>query len=230
MEGNPKAKWTQLVEDFVEAFQQQSSLDLLEATVALRGLAIDTGDGTHHGAVTGEHRLHGIRHFAHGGARPGGIHAELQQVLVASRTGGEATPDAAELDCLHRLLDQRVDGIVFWPSDETVPNHYLEEVWKRGVPLVAVDRQLPHTRADFSGTDDVAGGRIAAEHLLELGHRRLAILCGEPWVSTYADRRQGFVEAANVNPVTEMVQMIEINRAYENNQKMIQNLKIELVQ
>lgn len=34
--------------------------------------------------------------------------------------------------------------------------------------------------------------------------------------------RQGFVEGANVNPVTEMVQMIEINRAYENNSKMIQ--------
>lgn len=34
--------------------------------------------------------------------------------------------------------------------------------------------------------------------------------------------RQGFVEASNVNPVTEMVQMIEVNRAYENNSKMIQ--------
>jgi flagellar basal-body rod protein FlgG len=34
--------------------------------------------------------------------------------------------------------------------------------------------------------------------------------------------RQGFVEGSNVNPVTEMVQMIEINRAYENNSKMIQ--------
>jgi flagellar basal-body rod protein FlgG len=33
---------------------------------------------------------------------------------------------------------------------------------------------------------------------------------------------QGFLEAANVNPVTEMVQMIEINRAYEANQKVIQ--------
>ena len=116
-------------------------------------------------------------------------------VMHFSSTGGEAAPDAAELGCLHRLLDQRVDGIVFWPSDETVPNHYLEEVWKRGVPLVAVDRPLPHTRADFSGTDDVAGGRLAAEHLLGLGHRRLAVLCGEPWVSTYADRRRGFVEA-----------------------------------
>jgi|LakMenEpi03Aug12_release.lakeMendotaPanAssembly.Ray.scaffolds.fasta_scaffold212825_2 LacI family transcriptional regulator len=123
-------------------------------------------------------------------------------VMHFSHTGGEAAPDAAELGCLHRLLDQRVDGIVFWPSDETVSNHYLEEVWKRGVPLVAVDRPLPHTRADFSGTDDVGGGRIAAEHLLGLGHRRLAVLCGEPWVSTYADRRQGFVEAIAAHNAT----------------------------
>lgn len=34
---------------------------------------------------------------------------------------------------------------------------------------------------------------------------------------------QGFVEAGNVNPVTEMVQMIEVNRAYEANQKSIQS-------
>jgi flagellar basal-body rod protein FlgF len=34
---------------------------------------------------------------------------------------------------------------------------------------------------------------------------------------------QGFTEAANVNPVTEMVQMIEVNRAYEANQKSIQS-------
>jgi len=34
---------------------------------------------------------------------------------------------------------------------------------------------------------------------------------------------QGFIEAANVDPVTEMVQMIEVNRAYEANQKVIQS-------
>ena len=33
---------------------------------------------------------------------------------------------------------------------------------------------------------------------------------------------QGFIETANVNPVTEMVRMIEVNRAYEANQKTIQ--------
>jgi len=34
---------------------------------------------------------------------------------------------------------------------------------------------------------------------------------------------QGFVEASNVNPVIEMVQMIEVNRAYEANQRVIQS-------
>ena len=34
---------------------------------------------------------------------------------------------------------------------------------------------------------------------------------------------QGYVEASNVNPVLEMVQMIEVNRAYEANQKTIQS-------
>jgi flagellar basal-body rod protein FlgG len=34
---------------------------------------------------------------------------------------------------------------------------------------------------------------------------------------------QGFLEAANVDPVTEMVQMIEVNRSYEANQKVIQS-------
>ena len=34
--------------------------------------------------------------------------------------------------------------------------------------------------------------------------------------------RQGFLESANVNPVTEMVKMIEVNRSYEANSKLIQ--------
>ena len=39
---------------------------------------------------------------------------------------------------------------------------------------------------------------------------------------------QGFVEASNVNPIIEMVQMIEVNRAYEANQKVIQSQEAAL--
>jgi len=48
---------------------------------------------------------------------------------------------------------------------------------------------------------------------------------GEARRMSFEDRpgvQQGFLEGANVNPVTEMVQMIEVNRAYEANQKVIQ--------
>lgn len=129
-----------------------------------------------------------------------GIHNELAShgslpLLHFRGVNTGTAPDPMELSHIHRLLDQRVDGIIFWPSDETVPDGYLHEVWERGIPLVAVDRRLDKTRADFSGTDDEAGGRMAAEHLLALGHRRLAHVGGEPWVSTYADRRKGFERA-----------------------------------
>lgn len=49
---------------------------------------------------------------------------------------------------------------------------------------------------------------------------------GPPQILNGADRpkvREGFLEASNVNPVTAMVDMIEVNRAYEANQKVIQS-------
>jgi flagellar basal-body rod protein FlgG len=49
---------------------------------------------------------------------------------------------------------------------------------------------------------------------------------GDPWIIERGNRPrvvQGFTEASNVDPVVEMVQMIEVNRAYEANQKAIQN-------
>ena len=126
-----------------------------------------------------------------------GIHDALVEqgylpLLHFHSLGPNAELDTAELDYIHRLLDYRVEGLIFWPSDETVPDVYLNEVLERNVPLVAIDRHLPETRADFSGTDDVAAGRLAAEHLIALGHRRLAHIGGEPNVSTYRDRRAGF--------------------------------------
>lgn len=134
------------------------------------------------------------------GAVVRGIHDELvangSLPLLHFHGGGPvAEPDTDELAYIHRLLDQRVDGIILWPSDESVPDLYLREVWERGIPLVCVDRQLSFTHADFVGTDDEIGGRLAAEHLLGLGHRRLVHLGGQRIVGTYEGRREGFERA-----------------------------------
>lgn len=144
------------------------------------GVMVDPWNSFHSGVLSGIHRALAahdyvpILHYPH----------QSPAFELGAR-------DDSELKYLHRLLDQRVDGIIFWPSDDTVPDIYLNEVWNRGVPLVAVDRQMPATHADFSGTDDAAGATLAAEHLLDLGHRRLAFIGAEN-ISTYADRRLAF--------------------------------------
>ena len=152
------------------------------------GVMVDPWNSFHSGVLGGIHRTLSARdylpilHYPH--------YFPSQELGTIDRT---------ELEHLHRLLDQRVDGIIFWPSDETIPDLYLREVWERGVPLVAVDRHMPATHADFSGTDDAAGATLVAEHLLGLGHRRLAFI-GAAKISTYADRRQAFTKRVAACP------------------------------
>ncbi len=62
------------------------------------------------------------------------------------------------------------------------------------VPCVLVDRALPDTGRPFVGLDDVAAGRLATEHLLGLGRRRIAHITGEGF-STAGDRLTGYREA-----------------------------------
>jgi len=131
-----------------------------------------------------------------------GVHDRLAEAGVAPIV--QCCPEGREnhdvtRDLLHRLVELHVDGVIFWPMPvnseaDLLPDIYFHEVWERGLPLVALDRAMPRTHADFSGTDDTGGGRLAAEHLLGLGHRRI-VHFGGPGIGTYADRRAGFEQA-----------------------------------
>jgi LacI family transcriptional regulator len=129
-----------------------------------------------------------------------GIHDRLAEadyaMVLAWNKENIAPPDSAEeLKLVHRLVDRRVDGVILRPTHDSVSDMYFSELWKRHIPLAAVDRAIPSVRCDFAGTDDVAVGRLAAEHLLGLGHRCLGHLAGPAMVSTAKDRRAGFEQA-----------------------------------
>jgi LacI family transcriptional regulator, galactose operon repressor len=98
---------------------------------------------------------------------------------------------AAQRRRTEMVLARRVDGMIF--GDAYVDGGFLDEVAGRGVPFVLVSRRAG---AYPSVTcDDVLGGRLAAEHLLSLGHRDLAVIAGEPYASTGIDRTAGFLAA-----------------------------------
>jgi LacI family transcriptional regulator len=99
----------------------------------------------------------------------------------------------------------RVDGLLVVSLPRTAAQ--LERLRAAGVPVVLVDRQgegAPGVDRQGEGapsvyTDDVAGGRLATEHLLELGHERIAFLGdteGGPFGFTSSEARRRGYEAA----------------------------------
>jgi DNA-binding LacI/PurR family transcriptional regulator len=67
-----------------------------------------------------------------------------------------------------------VDGFVLFCVDAGI--HLIDIARRRGLPFVAFEHGLDDPDVAVIGVDNIAGGELAARHLLELGHRRLAIV------------------------------------------------------
>ncbi len=89
------------------------------------------------------------------------------------------------------MLSRRVDGLIL--GDARLDSSLLDELAERDVPFVLVSRRAgDHVAVTI---DDHLGGRLAATHLADLGHRRIGILAVLRYASTACDRRDGAVAA-----------------------------------
>ena len=73
---------------------------------------------------------------------------------------------------LQRLAERRLDGLIITPHD--VHDPLLAVIEERGTPVVVLAREVPDRRRSAVRSDDLLGGELAARHLLDQGHRRLA--------------------------------------------------------
>ncbi|MCL1900008.1 MAG: substrate-binding domain-containing protein [Promicromonosporaceae bacterium] len=93
------------------------------------------------------------------------------------------------------LFEQHgLQAVAVVPATDDVS--HLTALAERGLQVVLLDRASPDPRVSSVAVDDVFGGRLAAEHLLGLGHTRLAMLNGPQSVRQCADRFAGAVAAA----------------------------------
>jgi LacI family transcriptional regulator len=94
---------------------------------------------------------------------------------------------------LARLQQQRVQGILITPVDAQA--RALDEIARRGTPVVVVDRTRRESDLCSVSVDDTRGGRLAAEHLVDLGHQRIAFVGGPLTIGQVHDRIEGAREA-----------------------------------
>jgi len=115
---------------------------------------------------------------------------ELGVGVVIVHNGEDVSREEQNLDL---LVQQRVHGIMITPVDERNPR--LEQLVERGVPLVYVDRISGDRPCCWLATDDLKGGRLAGEHLIEAGHRRIAFAGDSEISRQVAERLQGLRDA-----------------------------------
>lgn len=95
---------------------------------------------------------------------------------------------------IEMLVGSRVEGLVVASDQPERSPELFQELEESTIPFVLIDRFFPGFDFPAVLVDDVAVGRLATEHLLELGHRRVACIQG-PDISAASLRYQGYVEA-----------------------------------
>lgn len=128
-----------------------------------------------------------------------GIRQAGYSMLFYISTGDD--PEA-ERPCFQELIMKRVAGVIVAPSSLDAAPEPFQEVLSAGIKMVIVDRMVKGVATPQVIVDQYRSGRLAAEHLLSLGHRRIAYL-GMPETSYVGCRRaQGIrdaIEAAGVS-------------------------------
>lgn len=107
---------------------------------------------------------------------------------------GNSDEDAEHEEALVRELSQRTDGLIMAPLSENdqIPNLLGEH----GIPLVFVDRETS-TGPDVDRVlvDNAAGIRQAVDHLVDLGHTRIATISGRLDSTPGRMRHEAFLAA-----------------------------------
>ncbi len=116
--------------------------------------------------------------------------------------------DTARMEiCVRRMLQRKVEGVAIMTSE--MSNSFIDEFSRRKVPLVFLDVGVPKDRVSNVRVDYRAGITQAVEHLLGLGHRRIAFVSGPQAVKSARIRRSAFLGALAKAGIGERERLVE---------------------
>ncbi|MEF3312975.1 substrate-binding domain-containing protein [Paenibacillus sp. GYB004] len=107
---------------------------------------------------------------------------------------------AKEKEYVDMILSTRVDGVLFSAASDLSGPH-LQTLRLHRIPFVLLDRAVPGHECDTVTGDSREGARKLVEHLISLGHRRIALVNGSLAVSTARDRLAGYKDALKLNDI-----------------------------
>lgn len=128
-----------------------------------------------------------------------------------------------EIRFLEMMWQQRVDGIVINPAK--VQAEDLRQLTKARISVVLIGSQINDPDFDTVMVDNIQAGYDAVQHLIDLGHRRIGLVCGSQTTSSGQKRYQGYCRAMNENKLPiENALIVEKEITYEGGREGMQQL------
>lgn len=119
-----------------------------------------------------------------------------------------------EQEYLRVAVSDPVAGIIIAPSSHDTPLNIAVE---RGVPVVCIDRRVPHYDVDTVVADNIGGAIAATRMLFEAGYTRIGCVSGPDRIETGWMRAEGWrravVEVTGAEPDPELVRRVEFTVA-----------------
>ncbi len=91
------------------------------------------------------------------------------------------------------MLRKQVDGFLLVPAQDT--NETIRAIQKQDIPIVVLDRTVSDVEVDIVRCDSEEGAYQLTRHLLQQGHRDIAVVSGPKEISTARDRVAGYRRA-----------------------------------
>jgi DNA-binding LacI/PurR family transcriptional regulator len=115
------------------------------------------------------------------------LQAKGKQILLLN-----APPDRSVDEMLPQVLGYQVDALII---ASLTPGNEIIDVSKRGGrPVILFNRHIPDSNASIVCCDNIQGGRLAADYLLDSGYQRIGYIAGQEGTSTNLMRERGFTD------------------------------------
>lgn len=141
-----------------------------------------------------------------------GIEDELDKVGYNALFVSGHWNAAEEARCLEVLRSRRVDGIIVLTgrlSDQAL------RACAKSLPVVVAGRTLKASGLFALKFDDLGGARLATEHLITLGHRRIACITGDPLHPDAVERLRGYRAALEGAGIKYEANLVEPGQFHE---------------
>lgn len=118
-----------------------------------------------------------------------------------------------EANIIDTFIGLGVDGLVI-TSNTRVEAASLERLRTAGIPVVAVERGYDSPGVDTLTVEDEKGVYTAMAHMASLGHRRIALVCPEPFHDVERRRYEGYLKAVREFHLDADEELIRVTEGY----------------